>query len=268
MTTLYDAMLETVRLVGGLKSGTASAAGTTLTLVDTNRYEPDGYYNNGTLFLHAHTDATLTTRTYFTKVITDYVQTTGKFTFGSGFGTAIASGERYSCTNVHKEAIIQAINAALTQMGEYTDIDETLTVTDNATEYTLPAGVSNVKRIETYKSASAPYGFNPVWTWHEKGGKIYLPYELTQTVGNKIRVWYNKFHAEVDTDEDTILDIYNLKRLAWTAAYMFELSRLEYSGNYNPKENDMFGIFAQQAQRLAVAFPVSKIEKGSNLAHY
>jgi hypothetical protein len=267
MTTLFDAMLETARIIGNLKNGTA-ASGTTLTLVDSNRYEPADYYNNGTLFLHAHTDATLTTRTYFTKVITDFASVTGTFTFGTGFGTAIAAGERYSCTNVHKEALIQAINSALLYMGDYTDINETLTVTDNTTEYTLPSGVSNVKRIETYTSASAPYGFNPVWTWHEKGGKIYLPYELTQTVGNKIRVWYNKFHAEVDSDEDTILDIYNRKRLAWTAAYLFMLNRMEYSGNYDQKEEGLLSIAAQQANKLAVSFPVSRIERDSNLARY
>jgi hypothetical protein len=268
MTTLFQAMLETARVVGGLKSGTASATGTTTTLIDTNRYEQADYYNSGTLFLHAHTDSTLTTRTYFTKVITDYALSTGTFTFGTGFGTAIASAERYSVTNIHKESLIQAINSALTYMGDYTAIDETLDVTDNATEYTLPSGVSNVKRIEAYTTASAPYGFTPIMTWREFGGKIYLPYEMNHTKGNTLRVYYNKFHADVDTDEDTILDIYNLKRLAWTAAYMFMFNRMQYSGNADSKENDMLAIFSQQAQRLANAFPVSKIERDANLARY
>jgi len=268
MTTLFQAMLETARLVGGLKSGTASAGGSVTTLIDTNRYEQADYYNSGTLFLHAHTDATLTTRTYFTKVITDYALTTGTFTFGTGFGTAIAAAERYSVTNVHKESLIQAINSALTYMGDYTTIDETLTVTSNATEYTLPSGVANVKRIESYVSGDAPYGFTPVMTWHERGGTIYLPYEINHTPGNKVRVWYNKFHDVVDSDEDTILDIYNLKRLAWTAAYMFMLNRMEYSGNSDQREELLLGTFAQQAQRLANAFPVSRIERDSNLARY
>ena len=268
MTTLFQAMLETSRLVGALKSGAATSAGSATSLIDSNRYEVNDYYNSGTLFLHNHTDVTLTTRTYFTKTVTDYAQSSGTISFGAGFGSVIASGERYSVSNVHKESIIQAINSALAFMGDYTAVNEALTVVDNTTEYTLPDGVSNVKRIETYIASSAPHGFNPVMTWRESDGKIYLPYELYHTPGNTIRVWYNKFHDDVDADSDTILDIYNLKRLAWTAAYMFMLNRMEYSGNADQKEEQMLALFSQQAQRFANAFPVSRIERDSNLARY
>lgn len=259
MTTLFDALLETARIAGVLKSGAATSLGSTTTLVDAGRREQDDYYNYGTLFLPA---------TSATKLVTDFVQTTGTITFSAALSSAVASGTRYSVTNVGKEMLIQAVNAALNYMGEYTVIDETLDVTANTTEYTLPSGVTNVKRIELYVTQSAPYGFTPVMTWRENSGKIYLPYELNQSAGNTVRIYYNKFHDDVDADSDVILDIFNLKRLAWTAAYMFMLQRLQYSGNYDTREEMLLSMFSNQAQRLAVAFPVSRIERDPNLARY
>jgi len=43
---------------------------------------------------------------------------------------------------------------------------------------------------------------------------------------------------------------------------------MEYSGNSDQREELLLGTFAQQAQRLANAFPVSKIERDPVLARY
>ncbi len=265
MTTLYDALLETAMLCGVTKGGQTTAQHSTpaTNLIDTNRYEPDDYFNNGLLFIRSGTYAGSTRR------ITDYVMTTGVITFAAtSTAISIASGIYYTATNTIRDELVQAINEALLMMGEYTEVDETLTVVDNATEYTLPTGVSNVKRIEVYTVSTAPYGFNPLFTWRELGGKIYLPAEINRTAGNTIRIYYNKHHSHVNADADAINDLFNIKRLAWTATAMFLMNRMQYSGNSDEREMLLFQNAQMQVQRLASAFPVSKIERDPILARY
>lgn len=263
MSTLFDALLETAQLCGIMRSGLTTASGSTTTLIDTTAYENDDYYNNGTLFIRSGTYANTTKR------ITDFVQSSGTLTFTPAVTPdAVAANVYYSVTNARREALVQSINQAMLFMGEYTLLDETLTVTDNATEYTLPSGVSNVKRIEVYTSSSSPYGFNPVTAWREMGGKVYLPCELNHGAGQTVRLYYNKFHDAVNADTDTISDHYNLKRLAWTATYMFLLNRMQYSGNSDERENILLANAQQQAQRLANAFPVQHIERDPILARW
>ena len=262
MSTLYDALLETAQICGVTFAGKSTAAGTTTTLIDTTRYENDSYYLNGTLFIQSGTYINTSKR------ITGYANTTGTITFTPACAGAVPADVYYSVSNANREALVQAINQALLFMGEYTTLDETLTVTDNATEYTLPTGVSNVKRIETYTTSSAPYGFNPITTWREMGGKIYLPYELAYTAGLKLRIYYNKFHDHVHADTDTINDNYNLKRLAWTAAFHYYLNKMQYSGNSDERENILLTIAQQQAERLRVSFPVNHIERDPILARW
>ena len=262
MSTLFDALLETAQLCGIMRSGLTTAEGSVTTLVDTTAYETDDYFNNGTLFIRSGTF------TNTTKRITDYVQSSGVITFTPACTDVVPASVYYSITNARREALVQAINQALLFMGEYTTLSETLTVTDNATEYTLPAGVSNVKRMEVYTASSSPYGFNPITAWREIGGKIYLPSELSHNSGNVIRLYYNQFHDAVNGDSDTISDHFNLKRLAWTATYMFHLNRMQYSGNSDERENILLANAQQQSERLANAFPVHHIERDPILARW
>lgn len=260
MTTLFNAMYETALLSGVLVSGTGTNLGPT-TITDTKRVEVDDYFNNGTIFFLSGSLSGKAVR------VVDYTQASGLITFDTQ-QTGSDSSALYALTNQSRDAFVQAVNAALTYMGEYTAIDETLTITQNTTEYTLPAGISNVKRIEMYITDSQPYGFSPVLTWREFGGKIYLPYALDNNAGYKIRLYYNTFHPAVNADSDVISDNYNLKRLAWTSTYMFMLNRMQYSGNTDEREMWLLSNAQTQATRLANAFPVHHIERDPILARW
>lgn len=260
MTTLFNAMYETALLSGVLVSGTGTNLGPT-TITDTKRVEVDDYFNNGTIFFLSGSLSGNAVR------VRDYTQASGLITFDTQPPVS-GSSVLYALTNQSRDALVQAVNAALTYMGEYTAIDETLTITQNTTEYTLPAGISNVKRIEMYITDSQPYGFSPVLTWREFGGKIYLPYALDNNAGYKIRLYYNTFHPAVNADSDVISDNYNLKRLAWTSTYMFMLNRMQYSGNTDEREMWLLSNAQTQATRLANAFPVHHIERDPILARW
>lgn len=266
MATLFNALLETARLCGILRSGKSTTAGSVTTLVDTTMYENSDYFNNGTLFIRSGTTDGLDNNK--TRLITNTVQSLGYITFTPALERSVVSGVYYSASNANREALCQAVNQALLFMGEYTMIDESMTVISEATEYTLPTGISNIKRMEVYTNNATPYGFNPIMTWREIGGKIYLPAEINHSAGYTIRLYYNVFHGEVNTDDDIISDNYNLKRLAWTATYMYLLNRMQYSGNSDERENMLLANAQQQAQRLANAFPVGHIERDPILARY
>jgi len=264
MTTLFRAMIEVAAICNALHGGKATAASPSpyTTLTDTLRFENLLHYNGGTLFIRSGTYANMS------KLITNYVQTTGVITFTPATAGAIAIGTEYDITNVSRDALVHAINFALTYMGEYTDIDESLTVLSNATEYTLPSGVSNVVSIEVYTNASTPYGFNPCMTWREVHGQIQIPAVLNQSVGNKIRLFYNKFHDPVQNDTDEINSAYNLKRLAWTGAWAYMVNRENYTGNVDNKETMLLTTLAMQAQRLAASLPVYHKERDPIFAHF
>jgi hypothetical protein len=257
-------MIEVAAICNALHGGKATVASGSpyTTLTDTLRFENVDHYNGGTLFIRSGTYANIS------KLITAYVKTTGVITFTPATAGSIAINTQYDITNISRDALVHAINFALTYMGEYTDIDESLTVTDNATEYTLPTGVDNIKSIEVYTTSAAPYGFTLCMTWRETHGQIQLPVPLGQAAGNKIRLFYNKFHDPVEADADEINSAYNLKRLAWTGAWAYLVNRTNYTGNVDEKETRLIDSFAMQAQRLAASLPVYHKERDPIFANF
>lgn len=264
MTTLYDTLLDTARLCGILKSGKTTVAGATNYLVDVNRYEPDDYFNNGTVFVRSGTHVGLTAR------VLDYTQANG-YIYVDPTGAVnftVAGDVYYSVTNENREALVQAINQALFDIGEYTAVDDTLIVVENGREYALPAGVSNVKRIVIGNSTSAPIDYHSVYQWREVGGKLYIDGAVSQENGNTIRVQYVKRHAEVNLDADVISGGIDTTYLAWTATYYFLRTRLQYSGNTDERENQLLAEAQNKYERYSRLNLNSRLERDANLARW
>jgi hypothetical protein len=135
----------------------------------------------------------------------------------------------------HSDAV-DAINLALSDIGFVTQVNETLTVVNNQTEYTLPAGVSNVVRVQVASSSSADYDYETQFNWHEINGKLYLPDSLKYTAGGKIRIYYNAPHSEVTTDASTISDAIPMPMLATMAAYYYEYLQFYSQANMGAKD--------------------------------
>lgn len=258
MTTLFDALLGTAQLVGMTRSGTATALGTTSTLVDTTLMDTSDSYNGGTLFLTASS---------LTRRITDYAQTSGTITF-TPVATAPASGSYYTVTNMRREDIVQAINQALRQIGAVTSINDTLDVIENTQEYTLPAGVSNVVRISIANRVDDPVEYHRTYHWREFGGKLYIDTPIQQPAGNTIRLYYNTPPAQVNADADVISDLIDVNRLTWTAAYHFFRNRIAIEGNIDPRVNMLLDEARGKAEQLARSHPVRKHELDANLARW
>ena len=256
MTTLFDVMLETARLSGILRSGSGVYGGVDGTtgykyMTDTTRLEKEEYFTGGTIFFK--------TSKLFAKVL-KFDQTTGKISFLAS--TAITADEPYSVTNTDPYALIEAVNSALTHMGTYTKVDETLSSDTTSTEYTLPSGVSNLVRVEY----SVDDSYSPQLSWREIEGKLYT-YTPFKTAGT-IRLYYNTLHPYVEDADDVISDAYNYNRLAWTAVYMFQFQRLQLTGNYSEKETSLMSLAQREAEKLARAFPVHHLERDPILGRF
>ena len=256
MTTLFDVMLETARLSGILRSGSGVYGGVDGTtgykyITDTTRLEKEEYFTGGTIFFK--------TSKVFAKVL-KFDQTTGKISFLAS--TAITADEPYSVTNTDPYALIEAVNSALTHMGTYTKVDETLSSDTTSTEYTLPSGVSNLVRVEY----SVDDSYSPQLSWREIEGKLYT-YTPFKTAGT-IRLYYNTLHPYVEDADDVISDAYNYNRLAWTAVYMFQFQRLQLTGNYSEKETSLMSLAQREAEKLARAFPVHHLERDPILGRF
>jgi len=256
MTTLFDVMLETARLSGILRSGSGTYGGVDSAtgykyITDTTRLEKEEYFTGGTIFFK--------TSKLFAKVL-KFDQTTGKISFLAS--TAITADEPYSVTNTDPYALIEAVNSALTHMGTYTKVDETLSSDTTSTEYTLPSGVSNLVRVEY----SVGDSFSPQLSWREIEGKLYT-YTPFKTAGT-IRLYYNTLHPYVEDADDVISDAYNYNRLAWTAVYMFQFQRLQLTGNYSEKETSLMSLAQREAEKLARAFPVHHLERDPILGRF
>lgn len=257
MTTLYDAILQTAMFSGVCVSGVSTASGTSTKLVDNTRHEQDKYFDGGTLFIQSGTYLGLSRR------IKSYSVATTSFEFYEPFDDIVPSGVRYTATNLNREMLVQSINQALLHMGLYTVIDETLVGESGVAEYDLPENVSNVVKIDEITSATS---FSPVKTWREYAGKIYLEEPLAG--GNTLRLYYNRLHPTVSSDSDDIDDAFYMTRIAWTATYFFELSRLQYLGTNAQKQSALFVNAQQQMAKQERVHLVRKLERPGNLARY
>lgn len=146
-----DTLVEKVcRLCGDWLEGTTTASGTTATLIDTNRYEADDYFNSlpyCELYLRGGTYSGTSRYT-----ISDWVNSTGTLTFSPVLAGAPGSGVSYS---IHREwprqQVVDMINLAIDMVAEEALVwhkDETsLTLSAGTYEYAVPSNFMVIHRI-------------------------------------------------------------------------------------------------------------------------
>lgn len=229
MATTAELLLRTAELLRGLRYGTATG-GSATTLVDTAMAEPDDYFDNGTIWFLTGNNAGKSA------VITDYDLTSHTFTFATQ--TAVcAAADRYAVmdANYTREALVAALNTALLMIGPLDTVDDTLDVVADQETYTIPTGMSNVKRVQVATNTTAPYEWGtPLRHWHEKNGTLHIDYFSVQsmpTAGTPIRLIGEKYHARVWADADAVTDAVRQESIATEAAYYAALTRSGYNEN-------------------------------------
>jgi len=207
--TLGSAMLDIARLLGGLRSGTATG-GSTTTLIDTSRIEEAEYWKGGTIWIKSgdHDGKVYSIKSFAGNTITIPVTLT----------SSIVAGVEYFVLppDYPFDTIRHAIQSALRDLGDVISTNATLVTDPDAESYLLPSGVYNIFRVEIATSDTEPYGYYPNYYWKELNGTLYfLPGKKPGTDGFKIRLWYKAPHAEVFEYSDVISDSVDSTWLTW-----------------------------------------------------
>jgi len=212
---LFDVALELARKTVGTKRGSATAAGTTSTLIDTKRREDARAWTQGSLFLLSGTLARL-----FVEITKSDKNT---FTFAAQ-ASPPGSGARYEvcAQELNLDVMRRCVNTALTDLKDIRKENSALVTVANQEEYTLPAGVRDVKRVEIARQTATPFYFHTNNHWDEIGGKLrFASGWAPHYAGFTMRLTYLGPHAELDAAGDDVDQQIPLMALVWAAAVVF-----------------------------------------------
>lgn len=214
--TCFDIMLALSRLLQPMVESVATG-GSLTTLVDSKRFELDDHFNEGTIFFITGNEANKSA------IITDYTLSTKTFQFAAPGGAGILATDQYAAAikDFPRYVLMQKVNDALREM-RIPEQDATLTTVAGQYAYTLPAGVYNVKIVETSEETTAPDAetqWIPNLSWDEFEGKlIFKGRYVPVTTGYYIRLTYMARPDLLDADADTISEHVNFDRLLWSSA--------------------------------------------------
>lgn len=227
--TLASATREIAKLLPGphiyiQSAATADGAAGKTTLVDTSAWfvspttlPADDYFNGGTLWL---IDAvTGTSNDGDTRIITDYVSSTGTYTFAAADAQVLTGDTYAACPRFYPRFILrQAVNHVLAEVGGEDLYSISLTTVADQMAYDLPTGVYNVKRLEIATADSSPYYYVAIdpGKWREINDDIvFKDGEQPTTTGDIIRLTYRVPFAELTTDAGTLPDLVDMNWVKW-----------------------------------------------------
>lgn len=245
--TLAAILLKTAECLKGLRYSRSTSAGTTSTLIDTSMDEPDGFFDGGTIFFLSGNLAGKTA------VITDWDADTFTFTFATQ-GSAPELGISYAVldANYRRDALVAAVNAALSELGPYPTIttDAAFVTVADQEAYTLPTGVMDIRRVEIATNTEEPFGYIENNGWFESGGYLWFDMDTPSEDGYQIRLYHEEPHDRVEDDDDVISDLLHPDLVSWTAAVSALIMRSGVSENSEPHTKEMLSYARQQAQLL------------------
>jgi hypothetical protein len=220
MTTLADLTRQVARLVTRTVIGaTTSAPGNGTQIIDTVNLAifPDNNFVGGTAWITSGANAGRS------RAVTAFSDTNDRLTVAA-FPSNIASGVTFEVAAsdfVEYRDLRQAVNMALREIGKIIDKDEMTTIVDDQLIYSLPTGVAHVTKIEILEDPAATNEKPKINNhWEEIDGELVFEMyrEPNTTDGTKIRIRYEKFHAELVNDTDTLDNQVDEEYLVYLAA--------------------------------------------------
>ena len=253
MTDMFDLMVGTLKLLGGLRSGTASA-GTNATLTDTLlRLEDADYWNGGTIWI---TEAAGAAPEKEFSMITDFAA--GVFTFNI-LTAAVAATDKYACSDAHFpfDQIMDAVNLAISQY-RVPRSDTNLITVASTTQYTLPAAVQHGRLKEVYvatttKAENKLYRKVGEWWTKEESNlqQLIVPEGLTASM--TLRLDYELVHTDFDSGDDELYEFLEPKQIIYRAAEYMLLQQM-YAGDEWPYLEERMNYFISKADAFEAEY--------------
>lgn len=156
--------------------------------------------------------------------------------------------------------LVEAVNAALMEIGRVTKTDETLVVEPNKAVYTLPSGVSNIVRVQVAADKSERE-YMTHYHWQEVGGELHFPSSICTGPGNKIRLYYNADHDYVENDNDEISNQIPLALICGVSVYRYALANFESRQNQGVKDKDILSMLMAEAQAVKLHYRVNRMQR-------
>lgn len=254
MTTLIQAALALSKILQNTVEGTATG-GSATTVVDTARYEPADFFDTGTIWILSGNNSGKKAQ------ITDW--NLGTFTFTFPTMTLLnAAGNLYAAApnDYPYWLLAQKINETHRKLMEISE-NTALTTVSEQQEYTLPAGVYNVKRVEVAQFGSAPYYWQRHHNWVERNGKLVFDDGCAPILdGYGIRLLYSVPPADL-TDASAISDTIILDRLIWNAAVECLRWKLGLIRSDDKEKQRQYQDALVMAQHQAAIFPIEEMPR-------
>lgn len=247
--TLRTAMLETARVMGVVREGTATG-GTTTTLIDTHLDEPADYYTKGTLWILDGSNMGVC------DVVSLFAE--NEITIETTLANAIVDGDEYAIATPEfpKHKLRQAVLSVL-RYAPILLVNDDLTA-DGSGEYDLPEGVHNIKRVDVGGVHQS---------WREVNDKLYFDGNTDPSSGT-IYLYYEGHHGVIEEDDD-ILSSVDMDWLKWSAAVFLYRDKITRINKDNPTDLDLLNeakVLEAEARRNANRFQLQSMPIDPKLA--
>lgn len=269
--TLFDAVLALGSILGGMRTSTATG-GSTTTIVDTKRPEPDNVYVQGTALVIYDAGGAGAAPEGEWGVISAYASDTATI---PTLTAAVAAGDRYAIIppRYPLDMLIDKINLTLTSILVPAYDATSLDTVAGQTEYTLPAAVTrnNLRRVFVQTDTGTS---NNLWL-EVRDWSVIRKGTGTQDVlvfgereaSRDIRLDYVTQHSPIYLPTDTINEAVHMDRIIYQAAAMCILEKLSTETGDRTLANRM-NYFESKADEARVYHPVitSPINSKINIA--
>lgn len=258
--TLFQATLDLARTLMNVWES-AATGGSTTTVVDSSIFQPSNYFSDdghGTLWLKLATAAS--------KVITGHTTTT--LTFTPAQAGAVAAGNLYAAApgTFPKWVLIQAINAAITEIGLLPYQKQVTAVADQES-YTSSDDVvfaEHIIGVELANNSAAPYSWTQHGRWRQEitgsPPALTLIFDESAIPANAypMQIHYLAAHAEIKADSDTIHTAIAPERLRWEAAVHALRWRYQAVKQDDPTHIALLNEAQQQVAIMRLKYPTTK----------
>ena len=256
MTTMFNAVLELVNMLGTLRVSTATGGDTT-SILDTKRLEADDTWNGGSAFIITDAGGASAAPEGEWARVSDFANTGGDITI-SAVTVAIAAGDTYgvSAGRYPLDVLISAINNEIIKHKIPRYDTTSLDIVAAQWEYDLPTGITGDNLIGVYESTSTDSDDNqwtPLsWSVQEAAtGSVHLLVIESRNVtsGNDIMLEYLSRLSPLYLATDEIDDIVPMARILPAAAAQCELIRMRTYDSGDPLDIEMLKFYRDEARQ-------------------